>query len=91
MYTVDVKTENAQDRVFLVTVSDAVAQLHTYRVRVSPKTVDQFDLADEELPDVIENAFYFLLDREPPKEILPSFELMTISAYFPEFTPGKST
>lgn len=91
MYTVEVKTENVQDRVFLVTVSDTVAQRHTYRVRVSPKTVDQYDLAKDELPDVIENAFYFLLDREPPKEILPSFELMTISAYFPEFTPGKST
>lgn len=91
MYSVSVKTKNEQDRVFIVLVQDNTVQRYTYRVRVSPKTVDQFDLADDELPDVIENAFHFLLQRKPPKEILPSFELMTIAVYFPEFTPGKST
>ena len=91
MYTVTVTTENVEERTFLVLVQGDGAQRHTYRVRVSRKTLERFDLTDEELPDVIENAFYFLLDREPPKEILPSFELMTIATYFPEFTPGKAT
>lgn len=91
MYQIEVATEDARDRIFLVTVRDETAQRFTYRVRVAAKTMDQYDLDEVELPTIIEQAFVFLLDREPPKAILPSFELMTIAMYFPEFTPGIDT
>ena len=88
MYQIDITTESTNDRIFLVTVRDGAAQRYTYRVRVAAKTMDEFDLSIDDLPTVIEQAFVFLLDREPPKAILPSFELMTIAMYFPEFAPG---
>ena len=88
MYSVTVEVENEHDRTFRVVVTDGSGQEHTYRVHVSSKTIDRFDFDDSDLPDVIENAFYFLLERESPREILPSFELMAIASYFPEFTPG---
>ena len=88
MYTVSIDVEDKNDRIFKVLITDGAGQNHIYRVHISPKTIDRFDLDESDLPDVIENAFYFLLERESPKEILPSFELMTIASYFPEFTPG---
>jgi len=88
MYTVTVEVANKNDRTFKVFVSDGSGHDHMYRVHVSSKTIDRFDFDDSDLPDVIENAFYFLLERESPQEILPSFELMAIASYFPEFTPG---
>ena len=91
MYTISVAIENPEERVFTVSVGTTVQHSYTYKVRVSPKTVDQFDLTDEELPEVIEQAFRFLLERESPDAILPSFELMSIAVYFPEFTPGRAT
>ena len=90
MYTIDVTTENIEDRVFSVTVSAATIQQCNFRVRVSPKTMDEFDLSVDDLPQIINQAFVFLLERESPEAILPSFELMTIATHFPEFTPSTS-
>ena len=91
MYSVKVEVENETDRSFKVLVASGSDHGHSYLVHVSSKTMDRFDFDESDLPDVIENAFYFLLERESPQEILPSFELMAIASYFPEFTPGIDT
>jgi hypothetical protein len=35
--------------------------------------------------ELIRSSFKFLLEREPKESILESFELPTISRYFPEY------
>jgi hypothetical protein len=35
--------------------------------------------------DLVRRSFAFLLRREPPTSILPSFDLIAISDYFPEY------
>jgi hypothetical protein len=34
---------------------------------------------------LLEQSFYFLLEREPKESILPSFDLLIIGKYFPEY------
>lgn len=56
----------------------------TYEVTI--EQADQARLAPKQSPEQLaEAAFRFLLDREPPDAIMPSFGLMTIARYFPEF------
>ncbi len=88
MLKISVSKESDVKKIFKVIVTNETGRQHSYRVLVSPKTIDRFDLEDEELEDVVEKAFLFLLKRESPEDILPNFELMTIATYFPEFTPG---
>jgi hypothetical protein len=53
-------------------------------VTVWPSDLDRYaPYAEPE--ELIEAAFAFLLDREPPGAILPRFELPVIERYFPEF------
>jgi hypothetical protein len=35
--------------------------------------------------DLVDAAFRFLLDREPPRSILSRFDVSVIARYFPEF------
>lgn len=88
MYNIRVEVLNNEERTYTVYVSDKDDKQFTYKVAVSAKTMDQYDLELDDLPVVIENAFYFLLERESPSSILSSFELMTIATYFPSFSPG---
>jgi hypothetical protein len=59
--------------------------LTRYAVRV-PETLaaelGRPGVADERL---VEESFRFLLEREPPSSILPSFDLAVIERYFPEY------
>lgn len=68
-----------------------------YRVRVSDETgssehtvtVGEDRLAElgatGRAEELLEESFRFLLEREPRGAILSSFELSTISRYFPEY------
>lgn len=49
---------------------------------------DYQDLSGESATpeQLIEESFYFLLEREPKNAILSSFEIRTIETYFPEYS-----
>lgn len=70
---------------YLVTVVDGRGAT-SHVVTVWPSDVGRYapDATPEEL---LEAAFEFLLEREPPQAILARFELPVIERYFPEF-PG---
>lgn len=68
---------------YVVTVDDARGST-SHAVTVWPSDVERYAPgADPEA--LIEAAFEFLLEREPPTAILPRFELPVIERYFPEF------
>jgi hypothetical protein len=68
---------------YVVTVNDPRGST-THVVAVWPSDVARYapDASPEEL---LEAAFEFLLEREPPGAILARFELPVIERYFPEF------
>lgn len=69
-----------------VTVRDAAGET---RHHVTVSTADAEDLGVAHDPRhvqrVVEEAFDFLLEREPKESILREFDLTTIHRYFPEF------
>lgn len=68
---------------YLVEVQSATRTQH--RVSVAPAYLRELDVASHPAIRVIEEAFRFLLEREPNTSILASFELREIERYFPEF------
>lgn len=74
---------------YSVTVSDPRgSSVHT--VTVWPSDIDHYAPGAD--PDaLLEAAFEFLLEREPPSSILPKFELPVIERYFPEFRAAMSS
>jgi hypothetical protein len=68
---------------FRVVVSDDRSS-STHLVTVMPSDVDHY--APGSTPEaLLEQAFAFLLAREPKEAILGRFELPVIERYFPEF------
>ena len=68
---------------YAVTVDDRRGST-SHVVTVWPSDIERYapGATPEEL---IEAAFAFLLEREPPQSILARFELPVIERYFPEF------
>ena len=79
--TVDVTHESGTQ--FRVVVTDERGT-STHMVSVMPSDVERYapGATPEEL---LEQAFAFLLAREPKEAILTRFELPVIERYFPEF------
>jgi hypothetical protein len=70
---------------YVVTVDDDRGTT-SHVVTVWPSDVGRY--APGSTPEeLLEAAFEFLLDREPPQAILARFELPVVERYFPEF-PG---
>lgn len=84
--SISVRHERGND--YVVTV-EAARGATTHVVTVWPSDVDRYapGTPPEEL---IEAAFEFLLEREPPQAILTRFELPVIERYFPEFPRAMS-
>jgi hypothetical protein len=57
----------------------------THMVVAEPAYVEKLTGNATEAPELIEKSFEFLLAREPNTSILRSFDLPTISRYFPEY------
>jgi hypothetical protein len=68
---------------YLVTVGDERGAT-SHVVTLWPSDVERY-AAGAEPEELIEAAFEFLLEREPPQAILTRFELPVIERYFPEF------
>jgi len=59
------------------------ATRHT--VDVSARDLARWGRSDEEVAQLVQRAFDFLLARESPSQILRRFDLSIIQRYFPEF------
>jgi hypothetical protein len=83
MLAMDVNVSHESGAVFRVVVTDATGS-STHMVTVMPSDVERY--APGRTPEeLLEQAFAFLLAREPKEAILPRFELPVIERYFPEF------
>ncbi len=54
-----------------------------HRVTVDPGDLARLDASAADPERVVEAAFAFLLEHEPPSSILRSFDLSVIGRYFP--------
>jgi hypothetical protein len=85
MTTIDVACEPAADGwscVVRVVEPDGASE---HRVSVGGADLERLAPADLEPDDLVRRSFEFLLEREPRRSILPSFELPVIGRYFPEY------
>jgi len=67
---------------WLVAVKGAVVTHH--RVRMTKAELDHLGQG-RSAEELIEESFRFLLQREPNTSILPSFGILLIGRYFPEY------
>lgn len=80
--SIAIRHERGND--YVVTVQDPRGET-THLVTLWPSDIERYAPgADPE--ELLEAAFEFLLEREPPSSILQRFELPTIERYFPEFS-----
>ena len=54
-------------------------------VRVAAADLDRFTKGAADPSDLVKASFDFLLERESPRSILRSFDLLDIAHYFPEY------
>lgn len=71
-----IEVEHSAGDEWLVSIKSTVTTHH--RVRVAKKDV-------ERLAGGLQESIRFLLEREPNTSILPSFDLVLIGRYFPEY------
>jgi hypothetical protein len=71
------------DNTFEVTVD--ASRRTTHRVTVTDDHVRSLSNNNATKEALCEQSFRFLLEREPNTSILSSFDLSTISRYFPEY------
>ena len=77
-----IEVKNSADDEWLVTVKGAVTTHH--RVRVTKAEMDRL-AHGRSAEELLQESFRFLLEREPNTSILPSFGLLLIGRYFPEY------
>jgi len=83
--TIDVEqTATGDPMVFSVSIKDRGASSH-HRVTLSRASYDHFTAGAVEPAECVRAAFRFLLERESPGDILPSFDVNVIKMYFPHF------
>lgn len=76
-----------RDDHYEVTLTDG-ASVSQHQVRAPDKDLSELGLQDHDAQSVVEESFRFLLEREPKEAILSSFDLSTITKFFPEY-PGE--
>jgi hypothetical protein len=78
-----ISVRQASSDEWLVTVNGRATTTH--RVCVTAADVARFPAAAGSAEKLLTASFEFLLEREPNTSILPSFDLMLMGQYFPEF------
>ena len=68
-----------------VRLRDRGEDVSQHEVQVRAADVERLDPGAPDPAELVRRSFTFLLEREPPSSILPSFDLMTIARYFPEY------
>ncbi|MEW5991142.1 MAG: hypothetical protein AB1736_07315 [Chloroflexota bacterium] len=56
-----------------------------HEVTVSRADLERLARGASDPTDLVRRSFEFLLRREPPRSILPAFDLPAIARYFPEY------
>ena len=79
-----ISVESLAENEFRVTVSDGSTH-SSHRVTVQPN--DYQRIAGSKITDaeLVKMSFAFLLEHESKESILPQFDLMVITRYFPSF------
>lgn len=83
--TMSISVRHERGNQYAVSVQDPRGET-AHVVTVWPSDVERY-APGAEPEELLEAAFEFLLEREPPHAILSRFELPVIERYFPEF-PG---
>lgn len=68
-----------------VTIGEGGRTVSTHAVRVRSADLARLAPTAVSPEDLVERSFAFLLERESPESILPSFDLLDIARYFPEY------
>ncbi|HEY7971003.1 MAG TPA: hypothetical protein VID95_13490 [Candidatus Limnocylindrales bacterium] len=87
MTVIDVRCDGGRDDGWLCTVTlrEADRDVSSHQVRVPAAILDRLAPGSGDPARLVEASFAFLLERESPQSILPSFELSEIGHYFPEY------
>ena len=87
MAEIEVRRASGEDLVprFRVTVTDEDGSTTVHEVTVSLADFERLGRNFRALDEFVRACLQFLLEREPKELILPSFDVSTISSYFPEF------
>ena len=70
---------------YVVTVAGDGAAQSRHRVTIPDGYLDEVGVAGADPDLVIRVSFEFLLEREPGSSIMSTFDLPTISRFFPEY------
>jgi hypothetical protein len=68
-----------------VTLREGGIEISTHRVRVWAADLSRYLPGATEPSELVKASFAFLLERESPEMILPTFDLSDIARYFPEY------
>jgi hypothetical protein len=68
-----------------VTLGEGDLVVSTHTVRVREADLARFAPGATDPEELVKASFAFLLERESPQMILPSFDLAEIGRYFPEY------
>lgn len=87
MAEIEVGRASGEDLVprFRVSVTDEDGSASVHEVTVSLADFERLGRNFRALDEFVRACFQFLLEREPKESILSSFDVSTISNYFPEF------
>ena len=87
MAAIEVRRASSEDSLprFRVTVRDEDGSTSVHEVTVSLADFERLGRKFRRLDEFVRASVQFLLEREPKESILPSFDVSTISSYFPEF------
>ena len=70
-----------------VNLAEGDRELSRHEVRVRPSDLARLRPGATDPTELVEASFAFLLQRESPRSILRSFDLLEIAHYFPEYEP----
>lgn len=80
----DVHVTPKDGDIYEVTLMDGETSMARHRVRVSTEHLERYG-GGASAEALLRQSFGFLLDREPPESILPSFSIEVIEQYFPDY------
>jgi hypothetical protein len=79
-----ISVESLSENEFRVTVSEGSTR-SSHRVTVQPRDYERIAGGKITAAELVRMSFAFLLEHESKESILPQFDLMAISRYFPSY------
>jgi hypothetical protein len=87
MPTIDVRCSGSAESGWTcaVDIGDEGRTVTSHEVRVRDEDLGRLAPAAADPTELVRASFAFLLERESPRSILRSFDLLEIARYFPEY------